>query len=232
MFHMSLLWIHIPNDNRLFPGWLDNQIWEFEDVEHEWAIEHIKSHSGARANTLFEIIWKSGDITWLPYHKISHLDALEQYFDVLGIESIADLPDGHGKPPKNNFQILLGHMDLIDDNSFRGLYICPDYALAPQHQRLPSPTIYLFLSTINPTMPHQSAPIISPSFKNLWYDEDQQLIYVNDPVKNTSLIYHPCQVRLFLLFVHNLCNNIEVDTPPVGYMQFAWSLKLWGHYLL
>jgi len=63
VFHASLLQIHIPNDDRLFPGHLDNQIWEFKDVEHEWAVEHIKLHSGAKTNILFEIVWKSGHIT-------------------------------------------------------------------------------------------------------------------------------------------------------------------------
>ncbi len=40
IFHASLLRIHIPNDDRLFPGRSDSQIWDFgEDSEKEWAVE-------------------------------------------------------------------------------------------------------------------------------------------------------------------------------------------------
>jgi hypothetical protein len=216
VFHASLLRIHVPNDDRLFPGRLDNQIWEFEDAEHEWAVERIKSHSGAKTDALFEIVWKSGDITWLPYHKINHLDALQQYYDLIDVDSVADLPEGHGKPPKNDLQIFLGHIDLIEVNSFEGLYIRRDCApfLIPS---FPFPPICIII----PSMARQSAPIISSSFKNIRYDEAQRLIYATDPIDNTILIYHPCQVRLFLLFDHNLRSEIDVNTPPAGYLQFA-----------
>ena len=223
VFHASLLRIHVPNDDRLFPGQLDNQIWEFEDAEHEWAVERIKSHSGAKTDALFEIVWKSGDMTWLPYHKISHLNTLQQYFDVLGIESISELPDGHGEPPKN-FQVSLGHIDLIDDfNSIEGLYICRDCAPFSHFPFLTHPFI---LPSIHSSMPRNSAPVISPKFKHVHYNEDQQLIYVYDVTKDATLIYHPCQVRLFLLFDHNLRNGVDVDTPPAGYLQFAQVVNM------
>jgi hypothetical protein len=213
--------IHVPNDDRLFPGRLDNQIWEFEDAEHEWAVERIKSHSGAKTDVLFEIVWKSGDITWLPYHKINHLDALQQYYDLLDVDSVADLLEGHGKPPKNDLQILLGHIDLIEVNSFEGLYIrrdCAPFLI----QSFPFPPICIII----PSMARQSAPIISSSFKNIRYDEAQRLIYATDPIDNTILIYHPCQVRLFLLFDHNLRSEIDVNTPPAGYLQFACVVNM------
>ncbi|KIM76140.1 hypothetical protein PILCRDRAFT_798107 [Piloderma croceum F 1598] len=43
-------------------------------------------------DTLFELTWKSGDRTWLPYHEISHLEALTQYFKALGVTNISQLP--------------------------------------------------------------------------------------------------------------------------------------------
>jgi hypothetical protein len=46
VFHSSYLRLHMPNNNRLFPGRLDNQVADFEDKEHEWAVEKILSHKG------------------------------------------------------------------------------------------------------------------------------------------------------------------------------------------
>jgi transposase InsO family protein len=67
VFHSSLLRIHIPNDDRLFPGRLETQVADFDEPESEWAINRIVSHSGQRADSTFEIRWKSGDKSWLPY---------------------------------------------------------------------------------------------------------------------------------------------------------------------
>jgi len=93
-FHASLLRIHIPNDDRLFPGRLETQIADFGETEGEWAVDHIVAHSGTRSNALFQIKWKSGDLTWLPYDKIDHLDALRDYFKAIGIADITELTDG------------------------------------------------------------------------------------------------------------------------------------------
>ncbi|KAG9223419.1 hypothetical protein CCMSSC00406_0007606 [Pleurotus cornucopiae] len=100
-FHASLLCVHVPNDDRLFPGRLDTQVFEVDDTDPEWAVEEILSHSGSRENSLFEIAWKSGDITWLPYDKVAHLQALQSYLDVLGVSTISELPRGTGTPPED-----------------------------------------------------------------------------------------------------------------------------------
>ena len=71
VFHASLLRIHIPNDDRLFPGRMDTQVTGPDD--DEWAVDKILSHHGAQTDATFEIQWKSGDITWLPYYQITHL---------------------------------------------------------------------------------------------------------------------------------------------------------------
>ena len=46
VFHSSLLRIHVPNDDRLFPGRMDTQLGDSPDAKDEWAINLIKSHSG------------------------------------------------------------------------------------------------------------------------------------------------------------------------------------------
>ena len=73
VFHSSLLQIHIPNDDQLFPGRMVTQIVGEDAKDNEWAVDHIKSHSGTKTDTVFEIQWKSGDMTWLPYYQITHL---------------------------------------------------------------------------------------------------------------------------------------------------------------
>ncbi|RPD78727.1 hypothetical protein L226DRAFT_433430, partial [Lentinus tigrinus ALCF2SS1-7] len=72
-FHASLLRVHQPNDDRLFPGRLDSQIADLEDLDGEWAIDKIVSHRGNGEDALFEAVWKSGDRTWVPYSAVQHL---------------------------------------------------------------------------------------------------------------------------------------------------------------
>ncbi|KAF8799879.1 hypothetical protein BYT27DRAFT_7004830, partial [Phlegmacium glaucopus] len=92
IFHSSLLRIHIPSDDRLFPGRLDTQIGGTADTEGEWAVERILSHAGSGTNSTFEIKWQSGDTTWLPYYQITHLQALTDYLELLGKKTISTLP--------------------------------------------------------------------------------------------------------------------------------------------
>ncbi|KAG2742089.1 hypothetical protein P692DRAFT_201652613, partial [Suillus brevipes Sb2] len=85
VFHSSLLRIHVPNDDRLFPGRMDNQIFEFEgEREAEWQVDRILSHKGAKEDALFEVRWTAGDVTWLTYEQVAHLEALGEYLDLLG----------------------------------------------------------------------------------------------------------------------------------------------------
>ncbi|PCH33981.1 hypothetical protein WOLCODRAFT_48463, partial [Wolfiporia cocos MD-104 SS10] len=86
VFHASLLRIHEPNDDRLFPGRLANQISELEDQDNEWAIDKLTSHVGSSSNAVFEAVWKSGDCTWVPYSTISHLDVIHTYLNLVGAD--------------------------------------------------------------------------------------------------------------------------------------------------
>ncbi|KAF9470910.1 hypothetical protein BDN70DRAFT_769165, partial [Pholiota conissans] len=81
VFHASLLRIHIPNDDRLFPGREFSQLNTGIDAEPEWAVDKFLGHSGRGSDARFKVLWKSGDITWLPYSKVSHLRALEEYLE-------------------------------------------------------------------------------------------------------------------------------------------------------
>ncbi|OCH85401.1 hypothetical protein OBBRIDRAFT_699259, partial [Obba rivulosa] len=88
VFHSSLLRIHEPNDDRLFPGRLDSQLLDLDDPEgeREWSISKILSHRGSATDAVFEILWTSGDRTWVPYAQIPNVAALTDYLELLGVE--------------------------------------------------------------------------------------------------------------------------------------------------
>lgn len=43
---------------------------------------------------MFQMKWNSGDVTWMPYYQIQHLDALEAYLELQGVRKIQNLPAG------------------------------------------------------------------------------------------------------------------------------------------
>ncbi|KJA14722.1 hypothetical protein HYPSUDRAFT_100361, partial [Hypholoma sublateritium FD-334 SS-4] len=92
VFHAALLRVHIPNDDRLFPGRDLSQLEAGSDAEHEWAVDRILGHSGRAAEAYFRIQWKAGDVTWLPYSKVHHLNAFKEYLDLQNVSFIQSLP--------------------------------------------------------------------------------------------------------------------------------------------
>ena len=112
VFHSSLLRIHIPNDDRLFPGRMDTQLGDGPSVDDEWAVDVIRNHAGSGNNSVFEILWKSGDVTWMPLYQIKHLQALETYLELMGITDASKLPAGKGNPPQEDPQLFLGELSL------------------------------------------------------------------------------------------------------------------------
>ena len=110
VFHSSLLRIHVPNDDRLFPGRMDTQVGMDTQTDGEWTVDKILSHSGSRTDSVFEVKWRSGDVTWLPYYQITHLQALTDYLELLGANSISKLPRGTSTPPGDDPQIFIGSL--------------------------------------------------------------------------------------------------------------------------
>jgi len=60
------------------------QINSVDDLEPKWAVDKVLSHSGFKEDSLFEVLWNAGDITWLPFSQIEHLNMLSSYFEVMG----------------------------------------------------------------------------------------------------------------------------------------------------
>ena len=161
VFHSSLLREHLPNDDRLFPGRLDTQVGSMPETDGEWAVDRILSHSGSKMDSIFEIQWKSGDVTWLPYYQITHLQALTEYLDLLGKKDIRKLPNGSGKPPRDDPQLTLGSISLDFRSALPPSMSVLDYlksSLQPALQFITAP-IKSLLSTIR--LFSQSTSILS-----------------------------------------------------------------------
>ncbi|KAF9443697.1 hypothetical protein P691DRAFT_610098, partial [Macrolepiota fuliginosa MF-IS2] len=90
-FHANLLWIHIPNNNRQFPRRQLPQVVGLGQVE-EWSIDRIITHTGKGKDSVFHLQYKTGDRVWLLYYEVSSLEAITQYFELLGVTLVANLP--------------------------------------------------------------------------------------------------------------------------------------------
>jgi hypothetical protein len=116
VFHLSLLRVHVPNDDRLFPGRLETQVADFGDIESsEWVVSSIASHVGSGRTATFEVIWKAGDRTWLEYDRVKALPIFNEYLELQGTESIDTLSVGTGQPPDDDPQVFAGSTSYVDD---------------------------------------------------------------------------------------------------------------------
>lgn len=107
VFYAALLRIHKPNDDRLFPGRLDEQI--VEPKANEWSAERIVAHHGICTRAMFEVLWKAGDRSWMSYEQVRDLNLLSPYLELVGVEKIEDLIDARsGIPPRDDPQKFLG----------------------------------------------------------------------------------------------------------------------------
>ena len=238
VFHAALLRVHIPNDDRLFPGRLDSQINPENSTEPEWAVDKILSHSGSKDDALFEVQWKAGDVTWLPYHQVEHLNALLAYFEVMGIEKIADLPQGTGKPPRQDPQIFVGSVSLSPlhssyKDSATSRTTLPPITLLDAHTLRP-PSSAFRISSSSPNM--SDKPMAPPASNSASSAATFVLRTFNHPdirrishitigltnvITNEVSIYHVGQVMTFLLCDTRLRNGRRTNRIPGGYAEFA-----------
>jgi len=96
VYHASLLRIHVPNDDKLFPNRADSDLGIMDNLDAEWRVNAIVSHQGASRDAMFEVEWSTGDRTWLPYNDLKEFEAMKDYFNILGITDIENLrvPEG------------------------------------------------------------------------------------------------------------------------------------------
>lgn len=131
VFHAALLKLHVPNDDRLFPGRSYEQVCVDLEHETEWSIDKILSHVGTGENATFEVKWKAGDITWMPYHQVSHLPAVNVYLELLGVSNISLLGSGNGKPPNGDPQIYTGQISPYSETDLHYLTDASSHSNSP-----------------------------------------------------------------------------------------------------
>ena len=127
VFHSSLLRIHVPNDDRLFPGRQETQVADFGETEPEWSVERILSHYGSSTDALFEVKWASGNITWLAYPEVSHLSALSEYLELVETDEIRNLSRGNGHP-SDDPQVFVGACLITEEWS--SSLVSPSFTMA------------------------------------------------------------------------------------------------------
>ena len=221
VFHSSLLQEHIPNDDQLFPGRLDAHLGNTPETEGEWAVDRILSHAGASTDSVFEIKWKSGDITWLPYYQITHLQALDDYLDLFGKSKIKKLPKGTGSPPQDDPQIFLGDLSFVPHpvpsptTSELDSYKKPRYFATPNHP--------LFVD------PHSR----SPTFVANPMSFIKNRRFCAPPRQQYPGVKHPLFTRIsptvYLIKDHGYAINTTVHITQIAeYIQFDEELCTYG----
>ena len=193
VFHSSLLRIHLPNDDRLFPGRMDTQLAR-DDDDTEWAVDRVLSHYGSKTDASFEILWKSGDVTWLPYYQVTHLQALTNYLELLKVVKISKLPTGRGRPPSDDPQVSLGS-------------IVPD---------TPSPSLSQFFTFFGlvPTILNTTVRSLRSTIRSCFCPTFQSLTVDLEPVLTmppTPCVNHPRFTRISP--THYVIRNDDGYTP-------------------
>ena len=97
----------------------------------KWAINKVLRHCGSYSDTEFEIQGTTGDKSWLPYHKASHLRAITDYFEAIGVMGIENLRRmGNEDFSDEDLQVSSGHL---------APHLFGAYLSRPSHQRDPRP---------------------------------------------------------------------------------------------
>ena len=237
VFHASLLRIHVPSDDRLFPGRMDTQIAAEDATDDEWAVDHIKSHSGSKSDALFEVQWKTGDTTWMPYYQITHLQALTDYLDLLGVSKISKLPIGTGRPPTEDLQVFLGSISpslSSDPSSLCTLVPSPTFLFKPlTFTVFPPPQPAKSNSVFNPTpgfdtiyiMPPRNRCVVHPFFTRI----SSTHYLITDPDNSFATVIHVGQIADYIKFddqIRATGGLATLQSMPIGFVDFAhlWNL--------
>jgi len=226
--------IHVPNNDRLFPGRSDSQIVATDQgTEPEWAADKITNHSRSGNDVIFEVLWKSGDITWIPYMQIRDLNLLEPYLEALGADGIANLPHGSSTPPRDP-QIFIGN--LMFPQAIKTALDFQSY-----HTTTPLPLDHLHISTV--TMPLHS---LKPMKWELGYQESCHVLPKNfritsDNLGNETYLItftdgvhpihiNPVQLDSYCAFDLVVRKDMNYTGPvPLGYEHFTVIWNNSGH---
>ncbi|KIL56248.1 hypothetical protein M378DRAFT_47850, partial [Amanita muscaria Koide BX008] len=53
------------------------------DEQRKWEMNRIVIDAGSRESTTFDVHWKTGEESWMPYRRITHLQALTEYLETV-----------------------------------------------------------------------------------------------------------------------------------------------------
>ncbi|KAI0324780.1 hypothetical protein GY45DRAFT_1229859, partial [Cubamyces sp. BRFM 1775] len=92
-FHVSRLRPHEPNDDTMFPHRDVNVFYNFgDDPYREHLVDDIRAHQWKGNAVLFLVQWADGDTTWEDWSNVRDLEALDRYFEILGVTDWRALP--------------------------------------------------------------------------------------------------------------------------------------------
>ncbi|KAJ3543853.1 hypothetical protein NM688_g5811 [Phlebia brevispora] len=95
-FHAKLLRRHEPNDDTMFPRRETCILYDMgQPDDAEWVVEAILGHRWVGNKVEFHVQWSLGDNTWELYSACKELEALDQYFELLGVKNWRALPRKH-----------------------------------------------------------------------------------------------------------------------------------------
>lgn len=77
------------------------------------------SHAGSKSDSVFKILWKSGDKIWISFSEIADMNLLDPYLEAQGAESIADLGLGSGNLPCDDPQIFVACLRQTEADAYK-----------------------------------------------------------------------------------------------------------------
>lgn len=85
-FHVSRLRRHELNDSQLFPARDAEVFYDFgKDPDTETLVDGILAHEWTGNSVRFFVQWDDGDTTWEPWNVVKDLEAIDRYFELMGI---------------------------------------------------------------------------------------------------------------------------------------------------
>ncbi|KAJ7586127.1 hypothetical protein C8J56DRAFT_1052479 [Mycena floridula] len=129
---------------------------------------------------MFELLWTSGDKTWMPYHEIEGWIQLEQYFEILGIEEISEIKAIHTADESENDsdeEVLLGlgavSLEEVQDRDLK-----VQYKKGRKSRR----------NAFTSSPPSVGNPELDDLLLDIIKDQEQRLLLQSNPVSKKLLI--------------------------------------------
>ena len=231
---------------------MDTQLALGEDSEGKWAVERILAHSGSGKESMFQVQWKAGDVTWLPHYQIAHLNALPVYLNLLGVEDISKLPEGKATLPLDDPQVLIG--SIAFENALKTHLVHPS-KISPTRLIPPCTSLKALprrrhrsaaMTTPDPptpaVIPDVAAPAVITATPKVPRDTRHTTIAHRcfrrpslttitgtDPIDGSMVLYNVRQIVLYCLTDARLRKNKPpFHGLPAGYEQFMALFNAWA----